>query len=71
MDKEKNIHRLSIPPRDGIDGASTQPRTALNKVWSVSVSDSDAAKISCVNCEWREVKSWCGFDKVWCACKVM
>ena len=29
--------------------------TALNKVWLVSVSDGDAAKILCVNCEKRKV----------------
>jgi len=34
-----------------VDWNSTQ------QSWSVSVSDSDAAKISCVNCEWREEKN--------------
>ena len=29
---------------------------ALNKGWSVSVCESDAAKISCVNCKWCEEK---------------
>jgi len=27
---------------------------SMQQSWSVLVSDSDAAKISCVNCEWRE-----------------
>ena len=29
---------------------------SFNKVSSVSVRDSDAAKIACVNCDWREEK---------------
>ena len=50
----------SIPPCEkytGNDGASRQTRTALNKVWSVSVRDEDAAKMSRVNCDWCEEKS--------------
>jgi len=45
--------------------------TALNKIWSVSVRDSDAAKMSRVNCDWCEEKSfqW-SFEKEWCACDV-
>jgi len=45
----------SIPPCEkytGNDGRQT--RTALNKVWSVSVRDGDATKMSRVNCKWRE-----------------
>ena len=47
----------SIPPCEkytGNDGRQT--RTALNKVWSVSVRDGDVAKMSRVNCEWCEEK---------------
>jgi len=29
----------------------------LTKRWPVSVHDSDAAKMSCVNCEWCEKKN--------------
>jgi len=51
------MYRPSIPRRERytelmaqVDWNSTQ------QSWSVSVSDSDAAKISCVNCEWRVEK---------------
>jgi hypothetical protein len=54
------MQRLSIPPRErntGNDGASWQTGTALNKGWSVSVRDSDAAKMSHVNYKWCKEKS--------------
>jgi len=54
------MYRLLIPPRkryNGNDGASRLTGTALNKSWSVSVHDSDAAKILRVNCEWCEEKN--------------
>ena len=41
--------RLSIPLRKRYtenDGASRQTGTAVNKIWSVSVRESDAAKMS-------------------------
>ena len=49
----------SIPPCEkytGNDGRQT--RTALNKVWSVSVRDGDVGKMSRVNCDWCEEKSY-------------
>jgi len=49
------MYSLSIPPRQryaGNDGGSREAETALKKGWSVSVSDSNAAKISCECCEW-------------------
>ena len=52
------MYGLSIPPRKrytGNDGKSREVGTTLKKGWSVSVGDSDAATISCENCEWREV----------------
>jgi hypothetical protein len=59
LDEGNIMYRLSIPPHkryNGNDGASRLTGTALNKGWSVSVRDSDAAKMSCVNCEWCEEK---------------
>jgi len=54
------MYRCLIPPRKrytGNDGTSQYTGTALNKGWLVSVRDSDAAKMSHVNCEWFEEKS--------------
>jgi hypothetical protein len=53
------VYRLSIPHRKrytGNDGVSRYTGTAVNKVWSVSVCDRDAAKMSRVKCEWCEKK---------------
>jgi len=53
------MKRLSIPPHEkhtGNDGTSRYTGTALSKVWSVSVRDSDAAKTSRVNYEPCEEK---------------
>jgi hypothetical protein len=52
------MHRLSIPPRDRYTElmAQVQTRTALSKAWSVSVSDSDTAKISCVTASGEKKK---------------
>jgi hypothetical protein len=59
MDKEK-IYTQALDSSSGqiygIDDASTQPPTALNKPWSVSVSDSDAAKILCVTASGEKKK---------------
>ena len=49
------MYRLSIPPLDRYTELMVQV-DRLNKVSSVSVRDSDAAKIACVNCDWREEK---------------
>ena len=40
----------------GNDGVIRQIQAELNKVWSVSVRDGDAAKMSRVNCDWCEEK---------------
>ena len=39
----------------GTDGVSRQTQGELNKVWSVSVRDGDAGKMS-RNCDWCEEK---------------
>jgi hypothetical protein len=60
MDKEKNYQAQALDSSSwqiyGIYGASKYTRAALNNVWPVSVSDSDATKIPSENASGEKKK---------------